>query len=183
MGVEMAWVNVNQEENGKKKIKDNPPNLIPRFSPLYIFQNSWWVVNSYFIEHCKVHSIVHSLKMSDWLITSFIKASPTSMFCGFSCCAPGMLVPLQAYHDVVHGSAHRILPTRYLNASKMGCTCCQSLQLRYSNARWMDEWPVFHSSSFFRCLHLHLGASADAEANTHKAQWNRGVSTGVADPD
>lgn len=29
MGVETAWVNVDQEENGKKiKITDNPPHLI-----------------------------------------------------------------------------------------------------------------------------------------------------------
>ena len=49
----------------------------------------------------------------------------------------------------------------------------------------MDERPVFQSSSFSRALRLHSGASADAEweANTQKAQWNRGVSEGVADPD
>ena len=38
MGVEMVGINVNQEENGKKiKIKDNPPNLIPGFSPFIYF--------------------------------------------------------------------------------------------------------------------------------------------------
>lgn len=149
-----------------------------------------------------MHSIVHSLKMSRWLLSHPLLRLPSFPWsCGLCSCAPGSTcwngfcsTPTLCFSGQRHrGSAPLGFWTPPRRGPCIAGLCKLHVQIKVLNLGWdpclTDEWPtewwVLHSRSFSQLPSLHVGRSADGEweANIQKAQWKRGEGAkGVAHP-